>query len=101
MNGIIIPSKAPNYILTMQGTSVPLYSRPIPAPKVTRMERIARLATRTDAHRKLSGHLVMIIVGLATATVEIILGVNPIILTLSQFIVPNIVQEAYDFIYQL
>jgi len=102
MSGIIlVPSKSASYTLKMQGTSVPLYTRPVASPKASLFQRITAMVRKSDATMKLSGHMVFILVGLAVAIAEISLGVSPALCAASQFILPNIVQEIYDFIHNL
>lgn len=101
MSGITVPSRSANFTLIMNGTSVPLYSRPIATPAPSRFQRICNAISKSDRATKISGHMVFILVGLVVAIAEISLGVSPALCAASQFILPNIVQEVFDFLHNL
>lgn len=62
---------------------------------------ILELPTKSDAHRKVFGHILLILAGMMAAAIEILLAVSPEILLGTQVILPAIIQEAYDFKWKL
>lgn len=68
---------------------------------LTILYTIHKHVTKSDAHRKVYGHIALIAIGLVLATIEILLNFTPLALTISQFLLPAIVQEFYDFKWQL
>jgi hypothetical protein len=98
---IITPKMAASYTILIQGTSVPITARPRKASKRSLIRTIIDLPTKSDAHRKVIGHILLILGGLIAAAIEIMLNFAPIYLTVTQVILPAVVQEAYDFKWKL
>lgn len=92
----------PGLTITMGGTSELVSSRPrrIPASDGT-WQRAVALYNRSDAHRKIIGHVLFLAMGLIAAAIEIHMDFSPMVLTVTQFVLPAIIQEAYDFTKQL
>jgi hypothetical protein len=89
------------YTILIQGTSVPITSRPRKVRKSSLIQTLIALPTKSDAHRKVIGHILLILGGLLAAGIEIALNFAPIYLTVTQVILPAVVQEAYDFKWKL
>ena len=91
----------PGYTIVMSGTSVPLYSRPIARKRFSLIKWLLRLPTKSDAHRKVIGHVLLIIAGLTAAGIEIEMNLGAITITVTQIIIPALAQEVYDFKWKL
>lgn len=83
------------------GPTVSINSKPRAIAKLTPWGMFVALFNRSDSHRKAIGHLIFIAVGLLAAGIEIYYNFTPIVLTVSQFLIPSTVQEIYDFIKKL
>lgn len=98
MSPIIVPKMAPNFTYKIGfGPTVPISSRPRTTVKGHIWDAIIALYNRSDSHRKAMGHLLFIAIGIIAAVIEISYNFTPLALTITQFIVPSIVQELFDF----
>jgi hypothetical protein len=100
MSGLNI-SKAQGFTLHISDNAptVPLYTRPAAvATHLGILATIISMFTRTDRHRKLSGHMVLIVTGLILAGLEIHFGISPLWGAATQAVLPSACQEVYDFI---
>lgn len=79
------------------GPTVSINSRPRTTVKGHIWDAIIALYNRSDSHRKAMGHLLFIAIGIIAAIIEISYNFTPLALTITQFIVPSIVQELFDF----
>ncbi len=84
---------APNFTVTVAGKHKPI------SPTVPR--RVIAAANRSRPARKITGHVIFLTVGLIALMLECAHDFSPMSLVITQFLLPSIVQEVYDFIRQV
>ena len=89
------------YTIKINEDAESIYNRPRYVAKPSLVHTLAKLPTKSDAHRKVFGHVLLILLGLTVAGIEIAINMSAIMITATQVILPAIVQEAYDFKWKL